>query len=165
MQPRLVLISACLALTLSGVAEPKVQTVTSNSLKQMIAARKGKVVLVNFWATWCQPCVEEFPDLVQLYNKYRKRGFDLIAVSFDDPDDREQKVVPFLRQHRATFTTVIFAGEDPDEFIRNFDPSWSGAIPRIYLYARSGKRVKAWTGKQTFGTFRAAVMAELKRRK
>src|SRR5687768_14180878 len=72
-----------------------VQAVDGKALKRAIEEQKGKVVVVNYWATWCAPCVEEFPDLVKLQNSYRDKGLVVIGVSMDEPDDKG-KVVAFV---------------------------------------------------------------------
>jgi peroxiredoxin len=74
-----------------------------------LADLKGKVVVVSFWATWCGLCVAEMPLLVKAYEKYRERGFELLAISADDPADREQ-VRQFARAHRLTFPVLYDDG-------------------------------------------------------
>ncbi len=132
-------------------------------LQKRLAKQKGKVIVLNFWATWCQPCVEEFPALVKLYNNYRKRGVVVIAVSVDDPESADELVQPFLRRQRATFPVLVL-NEDADQFIRNFDKEWGGEIPRTYLYSKSGKRLKAWSGSRTYAEFEKEVKEALKQK-
>jgi len=132
-------------------------------LQKRLAQQKGKVVVLNFWATWCQPCVEEFPALVRLYNNYRKKGVTVIAVSVDDPETADELVQPFLKRHRATFPVLVL-NEDSDRFIRNFDKEWGGEIPRTYLYSKSGKRLKAWSGSRTYQEFEKEVKEALKQK-
>ena len=67
------------------------------ALKKIVAAQKGKVTIVNLWATWCGPCVEEFPDLVKLHNAYKAKGLSFISVTIDEPEDKG-KVVSFINQ-------------------------------------------------------------------
>jgi thiol-disulfide isomerase/thioredoxin len=70
---------------------------------------KGKVVLLDFWATWCGPCVEEMPHLVELYKKYKERGFEVLAISVDAKSDR-YKVAPFVETHKLTFPVLFDEG-------------------------------------------------------
>ncbi|GBC93480.1 Thiol-disulfide oxidoreductase ResA [bacterium HR15] len=132
-------------------------------LQRRLARQKGKVVVLNFWATWCQPCVEEFPALVKLYNNYRKKGVIVIAVSVDDPETADEQVQPFIKRQRATFPVLVL-DEDADQFIRHFDKEWGGEIPRTYLYSKSGKRLKAWSGSRRYQEFEQEVKEALKQK-
>ena len=132
-------------------------------VKRAVAARRGKVVVLNFWATWCPPCVAEFPDLVRVYNRHRGRGLDLVTVSFDEPEDLRSKVVPFLQRHRLVTGTCIQKG-GPQQFVERFDPRWEGAVPRTYVYARSGKVAVVLEGEQSAADLEKAVVPLLAKR-
>jgi thiol-disulfide isomerase/thioredoxin len=134
-----------------------VGVVDGPGLKKAIAGQRGKVVLVNFWATWCQPCVEEFPDLVRLYNAYRARGLVVMAVSVDEPNT-QSKVAPFLKAQKATFSAFMRKPGDMEAFINSVDQEWSGVVPITYLFDRSGARSgKPLIGAQSYGKLAAAV--------
>jgi thiol-disulfide isomerase/thioredoxin len=75
----------------------KVPRTNLKDLRKRLAQQRGKVVLLNFWATWCGPCVKEFPDIVKLYNNYRKKGLTVIAVSVDDPETADEVVPPLYQ--------------------------------------------------------------------
>jgi thiol-disulfide isomerase/thioredoxin len=141
----------------------KVPRTNLKDLRKRLAQQRGKVVLLNFWATWCEPCVKEFPDIVKLYNNYRKKGVMVIAVSVDDPETADELLPPFIKRMRATFPVLVL-NEDNDYFIRNFDSEWGGEIPRTYLYSKSGKRLKAWSGARTYKEFEKEVQEALKQK-
>ena len=126
-------------------------------IKRAIAAQKGHVVLVNFWATWCGPCVAEFPAIVQTSRRYKASGLRVFAVSADQLKDIKTKVTPFLAKSGASFPAYLEKSADPEEFIDAFDPSWQGDLPRTIIYDRTGKRVKTLTGQQTAHSLAAAV--------
>jgi thiol-disulfide isomerase/thioredoxin len=107
-------------------------------LKRESAARP---LLVNFWATWCDPCREEFPELVKLDQQFRPKGLDMIAVSLDDFADIKTAVPKFLRQMRATMPAYLLNVPDPDPIIKSVDPRWSGALPATFLYDAEGNVV------------------------
>jgi len=138
----------------SGAA---VKSVDGAGVKKALAALKGKVVVVNLWATWCGPCVAEFPDMVKLHNTYKARGLEVLAVSVDEPEDRA-KVVGFMQKQKAGFPAYIRAKGGVEKFVGALDGNWSGAVPVTYFYDRAGKRVgKPHTGLMTYKEFEAAV--------
>ena len=134
------------------------------ALKQAIAAQRGHVVVVNFWATWCGPCVAEFPYLVKLQHRYGGQGLVVMAVSADTRRDVPTKVQPFLTKVRANFPQYLQQSKDPEDFIDAFDPSWYGDLPRTFIYDRNGRLVKVLAGGQTEQQFVAAVKPVLVRR-
>lgn len=113
-------------------------------LKRESAARP---LLVNFWATWCDPCREEFPELVKLDQQFRPKGLDMIAVSLDDLADIKTQVPKFLRQMHATMPAYLLNVSDPDQIIKTVDPLWSGALPATFLYDAEGKVVFKYFGR------------------
>ena len=152
-----------LAAAPSPALAPSVTAVDAAGLKRAVAARRGKVVVLNFWATWCIPCVEEFPDLVRVVNKHRGKGLDLVTVSFDEPEDLKTKVVPFLQKQKVASGAYIQKG-GPQQFVERFDPKWEGAVPRTYIYDRSGKVVKVLEGGQSAAAFEKALAPYLAKR-
>ena len=92
---------------------------------------KGKVVMVNFWATWCPPCQKEMPDLEALYNKYKDSGFVILAISQDDETDKE-KVAPFVAERKITYPIFL----DPAQKVgKEFEVN---GIPKSFVYNRDG---------------------------
>lgn len=145
----------------SGKASvPILQAVTADKLKAILKKKRGKVVLVNFWATWCAPCREEFPALIKLYRQYRARGLDLMLVSADNPEDREQ-VEAFLKQSEANFTTYIGSDENHAVLASSISRDWPYAIPTTFVFNRQGKLTKSLVGRQDYKIFQKAVMALL----
>jgi peroxiredoxin len=142
--------------------KPDVRLADGKELKKAIDGYRGKVVLVNLWATWCPPCVEEFPDLVKLHNTFRAKGLVVVGVSMDEPREGD-KVVSFLANQKAEFPVFIRRGGDADAFFDPVDTSWSGAVPATFIFDRNGKRAgKPLIGSQSYEAFVAAVEPLLK---
>lgn len=92
---------------------------------------KGKVVLVNFWATWCPPCRKEMPDLQALYDKYKDQGFLVLSISDEEPG----KVAPFIAERKVTYPVLLDPGRKVnDAFVVD-------GIPKSFVYDREGKLV------------------------
>ena len=145
-----------LATLFSGAASvqaaPTITPVTPQTLQSAIKKHKGKVVVVNFWATWCAPCVAELPALAQLQKQYGKRGVAVLLVSGDDAGAKTQISKTLAsRGHNKSF---LIKG-DMVEFFDRFDPKFKGAValPRTYIYNRKGARVRAFEGDHTTAQF------------
>jgi thiol-disulfide isomerase/thioredoxin len=114
--------------------------IAPDALKKQIAASKGRVVLVNFWATWCAPCVAEVPLLARLQTRNAKK-LQVILVSADAASDGS-KAGQVLAQKGWKGASFIIGG-NPFEFAEKFDPKAGDfALPRSYLYDKNGKLVK-----------------------
>ena len=108
----------------------EVKTITStDEYKELLDNSKGKVVLVNFWATWCPPCVKEFPELVKLYNDYKSKDFVLLFISLDDKSEYDSKLLPFLKKQGVDFTSYFGNFSNPETIMNYVDKSWQGEIP------------------------------------
>jgi thiol-disulfide isomerase/thioredoxin len=134
-----------------------VKSVDVAGLKKAVAAHKGKVLLVNLWATWCGPCVAEFPDMVRLHKAYKSKGLEVLAVTVDEPEDRA-KVVAFMQKQGAGFPALIRARGGVEAFVGAVDKAWEGAVPTTYIYNRAGKRIgKPHVGMLSYREFEAAI--------
>ena len=131
---------------LSGDASQLAGELDAAGLRQTLARQKGRVVLLNFWATWCVPCREEFPELSKLQGKYGAAGFQLIGVSTDFAKVRPA-VQKFLAEQRPSFPNYRKkSGGDDQDFIEAVDSSWGGELPFSVLYDRSGRKVRVYSG-------------------
>jgi thiol-disulfide isomerase/thioredoxin len=97
-----------------------------------------KLRLINVWATWCGPCVIEFPDLVSIHRIYRGRDFEVVTVNADDPGKRE-KALEFLKTQQASTRNYAFDKGDPYALIEAVDPKWQGALPHTIVVAPGGE--------------------------
>src|SRR4051812_8186836 len=114
--------------------------IDASGLAAAVAKEKGRVVLVNFWATWCVPCRQEFPDLVKLDKAYRSRGLAVIGVSTDLAKDLPA-VEKFLAAAKPEFANYRkTSGGDDQVFIEAVDQKWGGELPFSVVYGTDGKK-------------------------
>jgi thiol-disulfide isomerase/thioredoxin len=121
--------------------------------------RKGRPVLLNFWATWCVPCIHEMPDLAKLAVEFGDGRADFIGVSLDawisgDGSETEQKVREALQDAGVGYANLIYRG-DQDPLVEEFD--MSGAIPYTILYAPDGSPLRVWEGRVEIDLLRKAL--------
>ena len=142
-------------------AEPvTLEMAAEEELRKLRPNPTGKLLLVNFWATWCGPCVTEFPELQTTYRMYRKRGFDFVSVSSDDPADKP-KVMEFLKKNHASGRNLQFATPDTFGLQEAFDPAMPAAVPFSVLIAPNGDVLFQQLGELDFSKLRRAILANL----
>lgn len=127
--------------TAKASATPKVTLLKPAAFAQLIKQSQGKVLIVNFWATWCGPCVAEFPELVKLDQAYRDKGVRLVGVTADDVTDLKTKVIPFLREQKAGYENFLQDTDDPQEMVDVVMKDWPGVLPATFVYDKTGKLV------------------------
>jgi thiol-disulfide isomerase/thioredoxin len=127
---------------------PQVQKLDIEGLKKLLQRdpKNARPLLVNFWATWCDPCREEFPDLVKIDNEYRPKGLDFVTVSLDDLADIKTGVPQFLKEMKATMPAYLLHVEDQSEAIEAVSPTWGGGLPATFLFDAQGQIVYSKTG-------------------
>ena len=136
-----------------------IREINLDDLKKMLQ-RDGKdtrPLLINFWATWCDPCREEFPDLVKLDTDYRDKGLNFIAISLDDVTDIKTAVPKFLNEMKARMPVVLLNVNDPEPAIKAVDATWDGQLPATFLYDKDGKIVFKHFGRIQPAELRSAI--------
>ena len=115
-----------------------------------VGEQKGNPLLVNFWATWCEPCVEELPDLIKLYNTHQQQGLAMVGFSVDFPEQTDSVVKPFVKSHHIPYPIYVADPDDQDKMINHFSKNWSGAVPCTFLYDSTGRLVRMRMGKMSY---------------
>ncbi len=123
-------------------SEPVVVSIDEKGLDTVRAKSLGKILVLNLWATWCKPCIQEFPELLKLQREYRNRNLDVVFISIDDDLKAKQKVLAFLKKMKVSGTFYIKQTEDDELFINAVEPKWSGALPTTLVYDTKGRLVE-----------------------
>ncbi len=152
----------------TGLAEARTGACPSNApsanlnftLKDMnghevaLSSLKGKVVLLNFWATWCGPCLMEIPEFVEIQDAYRSKGFEVVGVSVDDPPE---KLPPFAKEHRINYPLLV--GQDREDLQEAYGGIFG--IPMSFLISRDGKVCRRQVGPASREQFESWIKALL----
>jgi thiol-disulfide isomerase/thioredoxin len=122
------------------------QNITADSIKTLLKNKGGdKLRLINIWATWCGPCVAEFPEFVKLSRIYRERDFEFISISADDSVNTD-KALRFLKKQESSGANYLFTGVNKYSLIEAVDPNWQGALPYTILVEPGGNIVYSGEG-------------------
>jgi thiol-disulfide isomerase/thioredoxin len=122
-----------------------IDSINEQGIKDLVQNHSDKLRLINVWATWCGPCVTEFPEFITMNRMYRKRDFEFISISADEMA-KENKALQFLQKQQASVQNYIFSGESKYKLIEAIDPKWQGALPYTMLVEPGGKIVFAKEG-------------------
>lgn len=144
--------------------EPDVRRMDLSSLDRLIRQRKGRVLFLNLWATWCKPCIDEFPRIIELARAYSNRPIDIVALSADYPDEVESKVLPFLARYEIPFRVFVADAPRQEDLINAIDPEWSGALPATFIFDPQGRRQAFLLGEKGYDEFRTVVDKVLEQR-
>ncbi len=123
----------------------KLEMIDEAGIKGLIKNNSDKLRLINVWATWCGPCVAEYPDFMTINRMYRGRDFEFISISADDPANKD-KALKFLQKQQSSSSNYIFSIDDKYKLIEVVDPNWQGALPYTILVEPGGKIVYAKQG-------------------
>lgn len=131
------------ALLIGSGSSASVPVIRLADLEQRLRNGGDTTYVVNFWATWCKPCIAELPAFDKLARSVKGQAVRVILVSLDDPRELTSKVEPFVRKKGLLPDVVLMDEAKPHEWIDKIDPEWSGAIPATLL-------VQTSTGKRAF---------------
>lgn len=145
--------------TTASEALPTLKKVSHSDALSVVKQSGAKLTVVNFWATWCVPCVEEFPSFMKLDERLDDRGVEVMFISTDFPNQK-QKVVEFLAEQGVTGTSYLKTGKTTP-FVNAFSEDWTGAVPATFIYDSRGTLLDFWEGKVSYDQLKKRVTNHL----
>jgi thiol-disulfide isomerase/thioredoxin len=109
-------------------------------LQPILNQKDNNVYVINFWATWCRPCVNEMPVFNQVANQFKNKNVKVILVSLDFGDNVQSRVATFKKQHQIKSDIIILDDPDSNSWINKVDPKWSGSIPATLIYSKTKRK-------------------------
>lgn len=113
--------------------------ISKEDLIQIMNDSSDKLHVINFWATWCAPCVSELPEFQKAVNGLDAKKIDFLFVSLDFPSEADKKLLPFLKRNNYTFNVALMTETDYNSWIDQVDPNWQGNIPATLFFNRARK--------------------------
>lgn len=111
-----------------------IEVVDFSRLEAYLHRTDGKTYVINFWATWCKPCIKELPSFEKLGAKYKEEDVEVLLVSLDFPDQLETGLKAFVDKKKIQSRVILLDDPNANDWIPKVDQSWSGAIPATIIY-------------------------------
>ena len=143
-----------------GLTPPGLTRIDETGFQKLVQSNKGKVVMYDFWATWCAACRAELPELIKLDKKLHASGFVLVTISADEPED-DARAAKVMEQAGAPKPAYHKSAKRDEDFINFIDHNWSGALPAVFLYDKNGRRVRSFIGETGTATLEKAIRSLL----
>jgi len=134
-----------------------VSAIDTDALKGLLTQQRERPLLVNFWATFCDPCRDEFPDLVKINSDYPSPSLEFFTVSLDDVSEINKEVPKFLDAMKAKMPAYLLNVNDPEPAINLVDRKWRGDLPATFLYNEKGEVVYKHIGRVNVAELREAI--------
>ncbi len=114
--------------------EADIRTLNFSELEPRLHMDDGNTWVVNFWATWCAPCVKEIPYFQQIAEEYKHKNLKVLLVSLDSPKQLESRVIPFIKEKKINVEVILLNDPNANAWIDKVSPKWSGALPATLIY-------------------------------
>jgi thiol-disulfide isomerase/thioredoxin len=159
------LVVLCLLAAATAMAAPQAsktaalrdpELIDVQAYQKLLEQYQGKPLLVTFWATWCEPCRDEYPMLNELAKQYAPQGLKVMGVSMDDDGDLIL-MRRFLARYKPIFPNYRKKAGGEEVFRQGVLPVWNGVLPASFLYAKDGRQIAHVFGEATRGTYEAAI--------
>lgn len=129
-----------------------------NDLLKRIHNNSDTTYVVNFWATWCKPCVAELPDFEKFHSDYKSKNVKVILVSMDFVEELDKRLKEFLEKNKYTCEVVLLDEINGNDFINKISETWSGAIPATLITGKKRSKDHFQEGKMTYEALTKAVV-------
>ncbi len=138
MRYRIAIILCCFLILANSNAQ-SVKAIDRDALKALTYKMNDTTYVLNFWATWCSPCVKEIGYFEELHRKSKSAYVKVILVSLDFPNQLDRRVIPFLKEKEITADVLLMTDLDYNSWIDQIDPGWTGAIPATLIYNKDAR--------------------------
>ena len=143
--------------TSSKTGYDDIWVINKDQLSSLINNRNGRALFVNVWATWCIPCIEEFPDLIKLHDAFKDKPIDFVSLNVNLLAEKDSLVIPFLRKSNSNLDVYMASKDDVDTLLDLLDRNWSGAVPVTFIFDKEGKRQVSIVGKRDYEYFKSSI--------
>ncbi len=134
--------------------------VGKEEIEKAVKGHQSDLLIINLWATWCAPCVEELPYFIEEANRYPSERVRFFGISADFHDKVDDLVIPFLKEKEIPYPNVVYYGPH-QVLIEYFSDKWEGDLPATFFYDRSGKQIAAFPGQLSHDELKAAIRKHL----
>lgn len=124
----------------STYVAPPLEVQDFEGLKPYLKTDTDKIYVVNFWATWCAPCIKELPYLESINENYHDRGVEVLLVSLDFPKKYDSHLKPFIKKHELKSKVIALDDMDSNTWVPAISPDWSGAIPATLIFSKDKRQ-------------------------
>jgi thiol-disulfide isomerase/thioredoxin len=136
------------------------QLIDAQAYQKLMQQYRGKPLLVTFWATWCEPCRDEYPMLNELAKQYASQGLKVVGVNLDDDGDIIL-MRRFLARYKPVFPNYRKKPGEEESFRQAVLPGWNGTLPASFFYAKDGRQVGSFIGERNRETYESAIRSLL----
>lgn len=119
------------------ISAQEIAVVDFTQLQPLLDKRNDTTYVVNFWATWCLPCIKEMPYFQQIHENFSNRKVKVILVSLDFEKQINSRLIPFIEKNRLTAEVILLNDPDANSWIDKVNPKWSGALPATVIYNKN----------------------------
>lgn len=146
----------------SPTSLPSIPIVPFDSFEKYLKPGSDSIYVINFWATWCKPCVEELPHFEKLHENYQNKKVKVLLVNIDFRSQYESKVVPFVKKHKLKSKVIMLDTQGSNDFIDKVSPQWQGTIPATTLIHASSQTRKFFEKQFTYAELENIVKPLIK---